>query len=58
MQDLQKLFTVKLYRNINLSCLFKNTSWQVNGKVILTIFYSINAPIFKKFHTKEVNGEV
>jgi len=48
-----------MYRNINLSCrLFKITAPQVNSKVALTIFYYINTPGFKKFHTKAVEGKV
>jgi len=42
-QNLPKLFTVDLYRDINLSCLFKNTTRQVNSKVIPTVFYNSNS---------------
>jgi len=57
-QNLQKSLTAELYCNIILSCLFKNTARQVNSKVILTIFYYINALSFKKFHTEAVKGEI
>jgi len=58
-QNLQKLFTVDLYRNINLSSLFlTHRQLQVNSKVILAIFYYINASSFKKFYTEAVKGEV
>jgi len=36
----------------------KNTARQINSKVALTIFYYINTPSFKKFHTKAVKGKV
>jgi len=43
---------------MNLSCLFTNTTRQVNSEAIQTIFNYIDAPSFKKFHTETVKGEV
>ena len=47
-----------MYHNINLSGLFKNTAQQVYSKAIQTIFNYVDAPIFKKFHTETVKGEI
>ena len=58
MHNLQKPFAVELYRNMNLSCLFKNTARQVYSKALQTIFNYIDAPSFKKFHTETVKGKV
>ena len=52
LQNWQKPFTVEVYRNINLSCLFKITARQVNSKVALTIFYYINRPPYLIFDRK------
>jgi len=50
--------TVEMYHTINLSCLFEITTRQVNSEVALAIFYYINTPSFKKFHTKAVKSKV
>ena len=42
LQNWQKPFTVEVYRDINLCCLFKITARQINNKAALTIFYYIN----------------
>jgi len=38
--------------------LFELTAWQVSSEVALTVFYYVNTPTFKKFHTKAVKGKV
>ena len=37
---------------------FKNTARQINSKATRTIFYYVNTPSFKNFHTKAVEGKV
>jgi len=47
LQNWQKPFTVKIYRNINFSRpSFKNTVRQIKTKAAMTIFYYINTPDF------------
>jgi len=52
LQNLQKQFTVELQRNMNLSCLFTNTTRQVYSKATETILNYIDVPSFKKFQHK------
>ena len=37
---------------------FKNTAQQINSKATRTIFYYVNTPSLKNFHTKAVEGKV
>jgi len=46
---------VSYYKFISPS--FQIIARQVNSKVALTISYNFNAPSFKKFHTKAVEGK-
>jgi len=56
LQKWQKPVTMEMYRNINLSCLPLRS--QLGSKVALRIFYYMNTPSFKEFHTKAVEGKV
>jgi len=47
-----------LYYKLLILPSFELTARQVSSEVALAIFYYVNTPTFKKFHTKAVKGKV